>query len=78
MDHFTFNTALLDGFDTHFRTPVIFGLFKQSKINESLTFYVISRKDCRRLGRGHIIRGLDDEGNAANFCETEHIFCHSN
>lgn len=36
----------------------------------------MSRKDCRRPGRRFITRGLDDEGNAANFAETEHIFVH--
>ena len=37
-------------------------------------FYLISRKDCRRPGRRLITRGLDDDGNAANFVETEHVF----
>ena len=35
---------------------------------------MISRKDWRRSGRRFIVRGLDHEGNAANFAETEHIF----
>lgn len=39
-------------------------------------FYLVSRKDCRRPGRRFITRGLDQEGNAANFAETEHIFVH--
>lgn len=38
-------------------------------------FYLISKKDCRRPGRRFICRGLDEKGNAANFVETEHIFC---
>jgi phosphatidylinositol 4-phosphatase len=37
---------------------------------------LVSRKDCRRPGRRFITRGLDQEGFAANFAETEHIFVH--
>jgi hypothetical protein len=33
---------------------------------------LISRKDYRRPGRKFIVRGLDEEGNAANYAETEH------
>ena len=40
----------------------------------STNFYLISRKDWRRSGRRFIVRGLDHEGNAANFAETEHVF----
>ena len=43
---------------------------KFSKID----FILISRKDCRRPGRRFVTRGIDREGNAANFVETEHIF----
>jgi hypothetical protein len=35
---------------------------------------LISRKDWRRSGRRFIVRGIDHEGNAANFAETEHVF----
>jgi hypothetical protein len=38
-----------------------------------MEFALISRRDCRRPGRRFITRGLDKEGAAANFCETEHI-----
>jgi hypothetical protein len=59
-----------------YRTPVIYGLFKTSRLSEegNMNFYLISRKDCRRAGRRFMVRGLDEDGNAANFCETEHIF----
>lgn len=36
-------------------------------------FALISKKDCRRPGRRFITRGLDREGNAANFVTTEHV-----
>jgi hypothetical protein len=61
-----------------FRVPCIYGFVeittqKVSQFNP-LTFVLISRKDCRRPGRRFIVRGLDREGNVANFVETEHIF----
>jgi len=46
-------------------------------VGQKTFFYLISRKDYRRPGRRFIVRGLDQEGNAANFVETEHIFAHS-
>lgn len=63
-----------------FRVPCIFGFvdIKSIKTDISpnpLTFALISRKDCRRPGRRFLVRGLDREGSAANFVETEHVFC---
>lgn len=61
-----------------FRVPCIYGFVEITtqivgQFNP-LTFALISRKDCRRPGRRFIVRGLDRDGNAANFVETEHIF----
>ena len=39
-------------------------------------FVIVSRKDWSRLGRRFVSRGLDEEGNASNFIETEHIIVH--
>ena len=36
---------------------------------------IISRLSCRRAGTRFNARGIDDEGNVANFVETETIFC---
>jgi hypothetical protein len=52
---------------------VLFGMFKQMTTSQ-IQFTLISRKDCRRPGRRWVVRGLDREGNAANFVESEHIF----
>ena len=61
-----------------FRIPCIFGYVYLSSPNfargKKTDFYLISRKDCRRPGRRFICRGLDQDGNAANFAETEHVF----
>ena len=75
---------MLDEFRTleysPFRIPCIFGYVYASsptvKAGEMIEFNLVSRKDCRRPGRRFISRGLDSEGNAANFVETEHIFVH--
>ena len=61
-----------------FRVPVIWGFVSIHSVNMTQNFILISRKDCRRPGRRFVVRGLDKEGNAANFCETEHILTYKN
>jgi hypothetical protein len=39
--------------------------------NENITLALISRLSCRRTGTRFNTRGIDDEGNVANFVETE-------
>jgi len=74
---FAFNHQMLKEFMevqyAPFRTPVIYGFVSIQSIDASTSFVLISRKDARRMGRRFVVRGLDREGNAANFCETEHI-----
>ena len=41
---------------------------------EGGTLVLISRRSCRRQGRRFVKRGIDEEGNTANFVETEQIF----
>jgi len=80
--HYAFNDRLLGEFQgieySPFKVPCIFGyVFVSSPVfknGQNTEFYLISRKDCRRPGRRFITRGLDSEGCAANFVETEHIF----
>ena len=82
---YAFNEMLLHEFQgieySPFRVPCIFGYVfissPQIKISQKTNFYLISRKDFRRTGRRFIVRGLDSQGNAANFVETEHIFVHN-
>lgn len=79
---FAFNDSLLaelQGIEySPFKVPCIFGYVYISSPNFSrsskIDFILISRKDCRRPGRRFVTRGIDREGNAANFVETEHIF----
>jgi hypothetical protein len=84
LPHFAFNHSLLYEFRTleysPFRIPCIFGYVYTSSVSikpgELTDFNLVSRKDCMRPGRRFITRGLDQEGNAANFVETEQIFVH--
>ena len=77
---FAFNAYLLKEYDQlqycPFRVPCIHGFVyirPLSMDNLKFDFALISRKDSRRAGRRFIVRGLDREGNAANFVETEQI-----
>jgi hypothetical protein len=82
VSQYVFNDNLLGEFSgieySPFKVPCIFGYVYVSspkfKIGSTTDFYLVSRKDCRRPGRRFITRGLDENGNAANFVETEHIF----
>ena len=79
---YAFNDSLLvelQGIEySPFKIPCIFGYVYVSSPNfnrsSKVDFILISRKDCRRPGRRFVTRGIDREGNAANFVETEHIF----
>lgn len=53
--------------------PVLYGYVAIRKITASLEFALVSRKDARRPGRRFLVRGLDRDGNAANFVETEQL-----
>ena len=80
MSHFVFNHEIMKSFDettfAQYRVPCIFGMFKHGKTSWEGGFTLISRKDCRRAGRRFLVRGLNEEGHAANFVETEHIITH--
>jgi len=84
VSQYVFNDSLLSEFSgieySPFKVPCIFGYVFCSnfsfKIGAKTDFYLVSRKDCRRPGRRFITRGLDMEGNAANYVETEHVFVH--
>ena len=75
---FAFNHQMLKEFVeiqyAPFRVPCIYGFVSIQSIDASTSFILISRKDAKRMGRRFVVRGLDRDGNAANFCETEHIF----
>ena len=47
-------------------------------MGKMLDFYLISRRSNKRAGTRYNVRGIDDEGNVANFVETEQIFYFNN
>jgi len=74
---FAFNHKLLYEFKgsefAPFRVLCIFGFVAIRKVSPKIDFALVSRKDTRRPGRRFIVRGLNADGHAANFAETEQV-----
>ncbi|XP_077503149.1 phosphatidylinositol-3-phosphatase SAC1 isoform X2 [Amblyomma americanum] len=78
---FVWNHYLMSEFSNQvelrkFCLPIIHGFvyIKACAINgHGFTFALISRRSCYRAGTRMFMRGLDSEGHAANFVETEQI-----
>ncbi|KAH8019648.1 hypothetical protein HPB51_020459 [Rhipicephalus microplus] len=78
---FVWNHHLMSEFSNQvelrkFCLPIIHGFIyiKPCAINgHGFTFALISRRSCYRAGTRMFMRGLDSEGHAANFVETEQI-----
>lgn len=72
---------LLDNGAESFMTPVIYGYFKSHsavfKGNQKLDFALLTRRSINRAGTRYFRRGVDEDGNVANFNETEQIFTSS-
>lgn len=63
--------------DNRFLTTVIRGFAKTTKLNsqgDSIT--IVSKQSWKRAGTRFNARGIDDDGNVANFVETEFIYNH--
>ncbi|KAK9451468.1 SacI homology domain-containing protein [Limtongia smithiae] len=82
LDNARFLTSVIRGFaetvPTHIMaeetTTTDQGYTDTRAVRKSATLTVISRQGCRRAGTRYNARGVDDEGNVANFVETETIF----
>ena len=57
--------------------PVVSVLTSQIK-GHAFKYILISRRSCFRAGTRYYVRGLDSEGHAANFVETEQIVEYNN
>ncbi|PVH16959.1 uncharacterized protein CXQ87_004517 [Candidozyma duobushaemuli] len=61
-----------------FVTPTIYGYFKshttEFKGHQKLDFALLTRRSWSRAGTRYFRRGIDEDGNVANFNETEQIF----
>lgn len=77
-EHFVWNSRPLE----HLRNitgnnslglPVITGFIGASKVQGKFTLALISRRSCVRPGTRLWVRGADEEGNVANYVETEQV-----
>jgi synaptojanin len=76
-----YRDLILQGVDTQWLIPVIQGFIsvQQTVCKENnITLILISRRSCDRTGTRYNCRGVDDEGNVANFVETEQILITNN
>ncbi|SGZ57146.1 CIC11C00000000851 [Sungouiella intermedia] len=73
---------LLSSGAVDFVSPVIYGYFKSHSAffngGQLLEFALLTRRSWLRAGTRYFRRGVDEEGNVANFNETEQIFTTSN
>lgn len=64
-------TCVIRGFSSTMRLPAITPAFADIQTNLSPTLTIVSRQSSRRAGTRFNSRGIDDQGNVANFVETE-------
>ena len=69
-------TSAIRGFVSTITVPSSSSPIKGVRTNLPSTLTLISRLSCRRAGTRFNSRGIDDDGNVANFVETETIFYH--
>ena len=70
------NQVTSEPIDYTFITPVIcgyVGIFDTKIDNKKMKFILISRRSKNYAGTRYNTRGINDDGNVANFCETEQI-----
>lgn len=67
-------TSATRGFVSTVTVPASTSPIKSLRTNMPSTLTLISRLSCRRAGTRFIARGIDDDGNVANFVETETVF----
>lgn len=68
-------TSAIRGFVRTVAVPASFSPARVTRTGQPSNMTLISRLSCRRAGTRFNARGIDDDGNVANFVETETIFC---
>ncbi len=68
-------TLAIRGFSLSILIPPMSSPVRPASSGSPSVLTVISRLSCRRAGTRFNARGIDDEGNVANFVETETLFC---
>lgn len=74
LDKSTILTSVIRGYAGTLTIPMNANPIRSVKTNLSATLTVISRLSSRRAGTRFNSRGIDDDGNVANFVETETVF----
>ena len=69
-------TSAIRGFVLTITIPTSLSPIRAIRTNLPSTLTLISRLSCRRAGTRFNSRGIDDDGNVANFVETETILFH--
>lgn len=69
-------TSAIRGFVFTMTIPATSSPVRPGKSNLPSSLTLISRLSCRRAGTRFNSRGIDDDGNAANFVETETVLWH--
>jgi hypothetical protein len=66
---------LLNSKQDAFIIPMIRGFVEMTsaKLAASFEFAIVSRQSCKRTGTRYNVRGIDKNGNVANFVETEQL-----
>ncbi|KAK5079656.1 Inositol-1,4,5-trisphosphate 5-phosphatase 1 [Lithohypha guttulata] len=75
LDHSSLLTSVIRGYVGTMTVPQSANPLRSAKSNYPATLTVISRLSARRAGTRFNARGIDDNGNVANFVETETVFC---
>ncbi|KAF2480633.1 SacI homology domain-containing protein [Neohortaea acidophila] len=68
-------TSAIRGFAATLAVPASSSPARINSSGMPSTMTLISRLSCRRAGTRFNARGIDDDGNVANFVETETVFC---
>jgi hypothetical protein len=74
LDNSGFLTSAIRGFAATFAIPSSSAPLRTSRVGMPSTLTIISRLSCRKAGTRFNSRGIDDDGNVANFVETETIY----
>ena len=69
-------TSAIRGFASTVTVPTSSSPLRSIKTTFPSALTIISRLSCRRAGTRFNARGIDDDGNVANFVETETVFWH--
>jgi hypothetical protein len=67
-------TSAIRGFCTTITVPWVAAPFRNGRSGMASALSIISRLSCRRAGTRFNARGIDDDGNVANFVESETVF----